>query len=528
MARVLVSDKVDRAGVDLLSAAGHEVDLRPGMAPGELASVIGGYEALVIRSETQVTADLLAQADRLQVVGRAGVGVDNVDLDAATQRGIVVVNAPTGNTVAAAEHALALMLALMRHVPQAHASMREGKWERAKFLGAQLGGKTLGVVGLGKVGSEVARRAKAFQMEVLGYDPYVPHEFARNLGAELVDMDALLTRSDVITIHTPLTAATRQLIGAEQMPKLKDGVRIVNAARGGLVDEALLDQAIRDGKVAGAALDVFVSEPPAPDSPLLANPKVIVTPHLGASTEEAQAQVAVEVAEEVLAVLSGGAARYTVNVPAVPAEVREALGPYIPVADTMGRIAIQLAEGQLQSVALRVSGRIAQFDTSLLAAAALAGILGATSDERVNLVNAPHLAEEHGLRIEEHKSQEADDEYSNMVGIEVRASRGAVFVGGSVVGGSVHLLRLDDFYVDLQPSTPYMLFTTHRDQPGMIGKVGTISGNHDLNIGFMEVGRVGPRGEATMIVGYDEPLTDEVVAEISAIEGIGSVRLVTL
>ena len=312
------------------------------------------------------------------------------------------------------------------------------------------------------------------------------------------------------------------------MPKLKDGVRIVNAARGGLVDEALLDQAIREGKVAGAALDVFVSEPPPSGSPLLANPKVIVTPHLGASTEEAQVQVAVEVAEEVLAVLSGGAARYTVNVPAIPAEVREALGPYVPVADTMGRIAIQLAEGQLQSVALRVSGRIAQFDTSLLAAAALAGILGVTSDERVNLVNALHLAAEHGLRIEEHKSPEADDEYSNMVGIEVRAAQGSVFVGGSVVGSAVHLLRLDDFYVDLQPSTPYMLFTTHRDQPGMIGKVGAISGNHDLNIGFMEVGRVGPRGKATMIVGYDDPLTDEVVAEISAIEGIGSVRIVRL
>ena len=528
MARILVSDRVDRAGVDLLSAAGHEVDLRPGIAPGDLAAVIGSYEALVVRSETQVTAELLAQADRLQVVGRAGVGVDNVDLDAATQRGIVVVNAPTGNTVAAAEHAIALMLALVRHIPQAHSSLREGKWERGKFVGAQLSGKTLGVIGLGKVGSEVARRAKAFQMEVLGYDPYVPEEFARNLGAELVDMDALLARSDVITIHTPLTAATRQIIGAEQMPKLKDGVRIVNAARGGLVDEALLDQAIREGKVAGAALDVFVSEPPPSGSPLLANPKVIVTPHLGASTEEAQVQVAVEVAEEVLAVLSGGAARYTVNVPAIPAEVREALGPYVPVADTMGRIAIQLAEGQLQSVALRVSGRIAQFDTSLLAAAALAGILGVTSDERVNLVNALHLAAEHGLRIEEHKSPEADDEYSNMVGIEVRAAQGSVFVGGSVVGSAVHLLRLDDFYVDLQPSTPYMLFTTHRDQPGMIGKVGAISGNHDLNIGFMEVGRVGPRGKATMIVGYDDPLTDEVVAEISAIEGIGSVRIVRL
>ena len=511
-----------------MAAAGHDVDVKTGLDADALIAIIGGYEALIVRSETKVTAALLEAAKHLQVVGRAGVGVDNIDLDAATGHGIAVVNAPTGNTFAAAEHALALMLALARNVPQADASMRSGEWRRSALMGVELRGKTIGVIGLGKVGSEVVHRVKAFQTVVLGYDPYVPPEFARSLGVELVDMDRLLAESDFITIHTPLTASTRQLLGAEQFAKLKPGVRIINAARGGLVDETLLDEAIKSGKVAGAALDVFSSEPPDKSLALLANPKVVLTPHLGGSTREAQVDVAVEVADEVMAVLSGGAARYTVNVPSVPAEVREALGPYIPVASTMGRIAIQLADGQLQGVVLRVSGDIANLDTSLLGAAVLAGILGSTSGERVNLVNAPHIAKEHGLVIEEIKDPQADPQYSNLVGVEVRASGGSVYLAGSAFGANVHLLRLNEFYLDMQPQTPYMLFISHQDKPGMIGRVGTIAGGHDLNIGFMEVGRTGPRGAATMVVGFDDPLTDALLAEIRAIDGVEWAKVVTL
>lgn len=527
MARVLVSDRIDQAGLDRLAAYGHDVRFEPGLSQADLLATIAEYDALVVRSETQVTAEVIAHGERLQVVGRAGVGVDNIHLGAATQFGIAVVNAPTGNTVAAAEHTMALLLALARMVPQAHQSLSSGEWKRSSFMGVELQEKVLGIIGLGKVGSEVARRARAFRMHIVGFDPYVTPEHARSLNAELADMDHLLEASDFITIHTPLSAGTRELLGAPQFAKLKPGVRLINAARGGLIDEELLEAAIREGKVAGAALDVFSAEPPDPGLPLLSNPNVIVTPHLGASTQEAQVQVAVEVADEVHAVLSGGSARYTVNVPAVPVEVREAVGPYIPVADMMGRIAIQLAEGQLESVTLRVSGEIAGYDTSLLGSAALAGILSITLEERINLVNARQVAQQSGLHIDEVKDPESE-QYTNLVGVEVRSSAGRVYVGGSSVNNAVHLLRLDDFYLDMQPSTPYMLFTSHRDQPGMIGKVGTISGSHDLNIGFMEVGRTGPRGEATMIVGYDDPVTDEVLQQIRAIDGVVSSTLVRL
>ncbi|MBM3939314.1 MAG: phosphoglycerate dehydrogenase [SAR202 cluster bacterium] len=527
MARILVADPVDNAGVQRLKAAGHQVDVKHGLKPHELEAIIGDYEALAVRSETKVTAAVLAKARKMQVVGRAGVGVDNIDLEAATQHGVAVVNAPTGNTVAAAEHALAMMMALSRYIPQADASMRRGEWNRRAFMGVEMRNKTLGVIGLGKVGSEVARRAKAFPMRILAYDPYVPQDFARSMGVETVDMDTLLAQSDYITIHTPLTAATKHLIGAEQFEKLKPGVRIVNAARGGLVDETLLDAALKSGKVAGAALDVFSQEPPPQNMPLLANPKCILTPHLGASTEEAQVEVAVEVAEQMLAILNGQPARYTVNVPFVPADVREALAPYLPVATKMAHLAIQLAEGQLEGITLKVSGDLARYNTASLAAAALVGILAGTSEERVNLVNAPVLARERGINVVEQKDPSADPQYSNLVGIEVKTNEGSVYIAGTTVGGKTHLLRLNDFYLDMEPSAPYMLFTSHIDRPGMIGRVGTIAGEHDVNISFMEVGREAPRGRATMIVGLDDAPSAEMLAKIRGIDGVVSVKVVT-
>lgn len=527
MARILVSDPVDDAGVQRLRAAGHQVDVKHGLKPDTLEAVIGDYDALVVRSETKVTAALLAKASRMQVVGRAGVGVDNIDLNAATQRGVAVVNAPSGNTVAAAEHAFALMLALSRAVPQADASMRRGEWNRRAFMGVEVRNKTLGIIGLGRVGSEVARRAKAFQMRVLAHDPYVPADFAKSIGVELVDLDQLLRESDYITIHTPLTAATRALLGPEQFAALKPGVRIINAARGGLVDETLLHQALTSGAVAGAALDVFAQEPPPQDLPLLKNPKAIFTPHLGASTEEAQVEVALEVADQVLAVLAGQPARYTVNVPFVPSEVREALAPYVPVVTKMAHLAIQLAEGQMESVAVRVHGDIARHNTSILTAAALVGIFAGASEQRVNLVNAPVLARERGLNVAEQKDPQADAQYTNLVGVEVRGSGGAIYVAGTSVAGKTHLLRLNDFYLDMEPNAPYMLFTSHVDRPGMIGRVGTIAGEHDVNISFMEVGRDGPRGRATMIVGLDDAPPASMVTQIRAIPGVVSVKLVT-
>ena len=525
MARVLVSDPIDKAGVERFAAAGHDVDFKIGLKPEELAAIIGDYEALVVRSETKVTPAIIEQATRLQVVGRAGVGVDNIDLDAATARGIAVVNAPTGNTIAAAEHAFALMMSLSRNIAQADASMRRGEWTRGKFMGVELRHKTLGIIGLGKVGSEVAKRAVAFQMNVIAFDPYVNVDHARGMGVEIVDMDGLLAASDYISIHTPLTVGTKSLIGEPEFAKLKKGVRIINAARGGLVDEALLDAALTSGDVAGAALDVFTSEP-AKDIAVLENPKLIMTPHLGASTEEAQVEVAVEVADQVMMVLAGQAAPYTINVPFVPSAVREALSPYIPVATIMGRLAIQLSDGQLDSVAIKVGGDIAEFDSAILGAAAFVGVLGEASDVRVNLVNATPLAKERGINLVQERDPEAHGAYANFVGVEVRTSASNVSLVGTSVNGHVHLLRINDFYLDMEPSAPYMLFTRQVDQPGMIGKVGTIAGTHDANISFMEVGRDAPRGEATMIVGLDDVVTDALLADIRAIPGMTSVRLV--
>jgi D-3-phosphoglycerate dehydrogenase len=523
MARILVADPIAQAGVERLTSAGHQVEVNTGLKPDELEEIIGNYEALVVRSETQVNAQIIAAGHRLQVIGRAGVGVDNIDLEAATHRGIPVVNAPTGNTGAAAEHTMALMLSMARHIPQADASMRRGEWRRRDFMGIEVRHKTLGIVGLGRVGSEVARLAQAFHMHILAYDPFVSQEFARNQGVELTDLDSLVAESDFITIHTPLTSSSKQLLGSSQFERLKPGVRIINAARGGLVDEQLLDEAVRSGRVAGAALDVFTSEPPK-DLELLKNTQMVFTPHLGASTAEAQVEVAVEVANQVLAVLSNSAAQFTVNVPFIPAEVREALAPFIPVATFLGKVAIQLAEGQLESVALTFSGEIAHYDTALLTAAGLVGILGHATEERVNLVNAALFAQRRGLRIVEQKDRDAG-EYTNLVTVEVRTDAGITTLGGISVHDQVHLVRVNDFSLDLQPTGRYMMFTEHVDRPGMIGHVGTITGERDINISFMEVGRRTARGEATMIVGFDDPIPDDILAKFRSIPQVTRVRV---
>ena len=527
MANVLVADPIAPRGVDRLARAGHQVDVRKGLSEDELRAVVGGYEAMVVRSETKVTARVIESAERMICIGRAGVGVDNIDVDAATQHGVAVVNAPTGNTIAAAEHAFALLTSLARNIPQADASMRRGEWTRARFMGVELRGKTLGIIGLGRVGSEVAHRARAFHMRVLAHDPYVSQERARSLGVEAVPMERLLAESDFISVHTPLTAGTKSLIGEPEFAALKPGVRIVNAARGGLVDERLLREAVADGRVAGAALDVFPVEPPPADLPLRGEERVVLTPHLGASTEEAQVEVALEVVDQLISILAGGAAPYTINMPFLSEEVWESLGPYLPVATTLGRIAIQLADGQLEAVTLRVFGEIAQHDVEVLASAALVGVLGAATDMRVNLVNAPAMAHERGISVNEEKHPEGVDQYSNLVGVEVRSTEGAVYLAGASAHGKTHVHRLNDFYLDMEPSAPYMLFATHTDQPGMIGRVGTIAGEHDVNISFMEVGREAPRGAATMVVGLDDPVTPAMLAGLKAVPGMASIRVVT-
>ncbi|MBI4282279.1 MAG: phosphoglycerate dehydrogenase [Chloroflexi bacterium] len=525
MPKILVSDPVATEGIDLLRTQG-EVDVKLRLDPKDLISIIGEYDALVVRSETRVTAEVIEAGKRLQVIGRAGVGVDNIDLDAATRKGIAVVNAPTGNTIAAAEHTIAMMLALARNIPQAYDSLRRGEWTRSVFTGIEVRNRVLGIIGLGKVGTEVARRAAGLQMRIQGYDPFVSQEQARLLGIEMVPLERIFRESDFICLHTPLTESTRGIIGEKQISMMKPTVRILNIARGELVDEEALYKAVEDGRVAGAALDVFSQEPPK-GSPLLKSNKIVVTPHLGASTGEAQVEVAREVAEQVIAVLQGKSARYTVNAPFVLPETQAVLAPYIDAASYAGKLAIQLGQGQMRALNLRYEGEIAAYDTNILKAGCLMGLLGTFSEQRVNLVNANLLATQRGLKITEQKGPTAEH-YGSLVTVEIETSQGKTVVSATHMRGQPHIVRVNDYWIDIVARGGYMLFADHQDLPGMIGAVGAITGKHDINIGFMEVGRLEPRGRATMILGLDDPLPESARAEINALPNVYQTWVVQL
>ena len=528
MARILVSDAIALEGVELLKQQA-DVEVRTGLKPEELMEIMGGFEALVVRSETKVTAEIISAGKRLQVIARAGIGVDNIDLDAATSAGIAVVNAPAGNTVAAAEHTLALMLASARNLPQAYQSMKEGQWKRSAFMGIEVRNKTLGIVGLGRVGSEVVRRAQSFSMHIIAYDPFVSPDYARNLGVELVPLDKLLAQSDFVTLHTALTETTRHLIGEDELSTMKPGSRIINVARGELIDEEALVRALDAGALGGAALDVFSQEPPIDigESPLVRHPKVITTPHLGASTQEAQKEVAVEVAEQVLAVLRGEPARNTVNAPLLAPEVHAVVAPYLPVATVLGKLLTHLAEAQFVGVEIGYHGEIAQHDTATLKSAVLAGLLAPVTSERVNLINAPLLAKERGWKVTERMSPVAQ-EYGNLITVGLETATGGITIAGTSMRNEVHIVRINDYWLDMVPSVPYLLFVEQKDQPGSIGAVGTITGNNDINVSFMVVGRMSPRGEAMMIVGFDDPVPPSVLEEIRDLKQINSARLVKL
>ena len=528
MPKVLVADSIHQAGVDLLRAQPDltvEVALR--LPPAELLDRIADCEALIVRSDTKVTAEVLDAGKHLQVVGRAGVGVDNIDLEAATRRGVAVVNAPTGNTMAAAEHTIALLLALARHVPQADASLKRGEWRRSDFMGVEVRGKALGIIGLGRVGSQVARRALGLDMRVLAFDPFVAAERAARQGIELTTLDDLLQQSDFLTVHTPLIQGTRSLLGPREMGRLKPGIRLLNVARGGLIDEAALLTAVEEGRVAGAALDVFSREPPEQNS-LLAHPRIITTPHLGASTTEAQAEVAKEVVEQVLAVLHGHPAEYTVNAPFISPEVHSLVAPFLNVAADVGMIAIQMVEGQLSRITLRYQGELVGQNASVLKAATLVGLLQPVTSERVNLVNAELLAEQHGIRIEEEWEQTPPEQFANLITVEIAAAGGTTRISGAHVRGQTHIVQIQDYWLDALVETPFLLVIDHRDQPGLIGAVSGITGRHDINIASMAVGRREVRGHAIMAIGLDDPMPDEVQEEVLAIPHISSLRVVRL
>ncbi len=525
MPRVLISDPIAPEGVEMLNARA-EVKVKTGLNPEELAQTIENYDALVVRSETKVTPSVIEAAQNLKVIGRAGIGVDNIDLPAATSAGIAVVNAPIGNTVAAAEHSVALMLALARNIPQAYQSLKQGEWRRSAFMGIEVRNKYLGVVGLGRVGSEVARRAASFGMQLLGFDPFVGADHARRLGAELLPLDELLARADFITLHTPLTPNTANLIGARELALMKPGAYLVNVARGELVDEDALLEALESGHLAGCALDVFIQEPPQ-NQALVAHPKVLATPHLGASTREAQREVAIEAAEQVLAVLEGRPARNTVNAPFMAPEAHELLSPFIPVATLVGKLLTHLAQNQFVGVNISYEGEIAQHDTVMLKSAVLAGVLAPVTSEQVNLINAPVLAQERGLRVTEHKYSEAP-EYTSLITVTLNTDGGDFTLAGTSLRNEPHIVKFNDYWLDIVPNTPYLLFVDNRDQPGSIGAVGTIAGRHNINISFMEVGRLSLRGQAMMVIGLDDPVPNHVLDEIRALSHIDSARLATL
>lgn len=524
--RILIADPVAPEGVQMLRAVG-EVDMKIGLPQDSLIATIPSYDALVVRSETKVTRAVIEAATRLAVVGRAGVGVDNIDLDAATERGVIVVNAPQGNTVAAAEHTIALLLALARHIPQADASMRRGEWRRKDFLGTEVRGKTLGIVGLGKIGSEVARRAAAMEMQVIAYDPFVPSERARAVGAESVDFEQLLLLSDFISVHPPLTSQTTGMLGAEEIARMKDGVRLINVARGGIIDEQALLEAVQSGKVAGAAIDVFTAEPAPAGHPLLGDPRIIITPHLGASTAEAQERVALDVAEQIVDVLSGKPARYAVNAPLLPPETLQVVGPYMAVAETIGSIATQLVTGKLESISIEYYGEIAEHDVTPLRASVIRGLLRPISVENVNIVNASLVAQGRGWEIREQLSP-SHEVYLNVIHVHVQTSEAEVTVAGTIEHGIPQVVQLNGLDVDIAPEPGvHMLVCDNEDRPGMIGRIGTLLGQRDINIRSMQVGRRGRRERAIMLIELDEAPSEAELDEIEAIDGIYNVRLVS-
>jgi D-3-phosphoglycerate dehydrogenase len=533
--RVLVKEKIAESGVSLLRDAGFEVDVGVDWTDEQLAERIDQYDAILIRSATQLTPELIERATRMRVIGRAGIGVDNVDVEAATRRGIVVANAPQSNIVAAAEHTMALMLALARNVPQAHASLTAGKWERSKFGGSELYEKTLGVLGFGRIGQLVAQRAAAFGMRILAFDPFVSAERFRELGAEKAESSAeLYQRADFVTVHLPRTPETRGWLNAEAFAQMRDGVRVINCARGELVVDDDLKAALDAGKVGGAALDVF-SEEPITEHPLFGYPNVVVTPHLGASTTEAQDRAGVQTAEQVVAALTGGVVSTAVNIPAVAPEDMEALGPFLPLSRDLGRIAMALAEGSsVDAVEAEYLGRIAERDTRLLTLSVLNGMLAGHTEEEVNLVNAPSLAEQRGINVVQTTNPVARD-FTDLIRVTIRGGGAEARVVGTCLGrrNRPHLLEAWGSRFNLQID-PYVTLFRYRDQPGMIGRVGTILGQHDVNVISAAVGRE-PNGQAesrgqlaTMAITTDAAVPGDVVDEIVASGGFVDGRSVAL
>ncbi|HKV87331.1 MAG TPA: phosphoglycerate dehydrogenase [Candidatus Dormibacteraeota bacterium] len=520
MPRILVADPLAEDGLERLRKAG-EVTVVSKLREAELIERIPDYDALVVRSETRVTAPVLEAGRRLRVVGRAGVGVDNIDVPAATRKGILVVNAPRGNIVAAAEHTIALLFALARWVPQADASVKRGEWTRSKFMGTEVRGKTLGVIGLGNVGSEVAKRAHGLEMDVIAYDPVVSVERAELFNVDLVTIDELLQRADFITVHVPLVEANRDLIGMSELARMKPTARLVNTARGGIVNEDALCDALSSGAIAAAASDVFASEPPG-ENRLLTLPNFVATPHIAASTQEAQVSVAFDVAEEVAAVLAGDLPRFAVNAPALPPEELAYLRPFAGLTERLAALHVQLFGGRVSAIELDFEGELAEHDVNLLVASAVKGVLQPFTEDRINAVNARLIAANRGVKLIERRSR-SHSSYASLVTVRMQDHE----IAGTVLMDELRAVRIDSFRVDLVPEGRFLV-SRHSDQPGVVGRVGTILGEHDVNIASMQVGRDAPRGNAMMILAVDDRVPPEVLAKLREVAGMSDLRFVEL
>ncbi len=528
MTKVLVSDPIDQAGIDILSQVA-DVDQIIGLTIDDLKQIIGQYDGLMIRSGTQVTSDVVQAAENLRIIGRAGVGVDNVDVPAATQRGILVVNSPGGNTIAAAEHALALLLSLSRHVAQAHASTISGGWDRKKYVGNELYKKVLGVVGLGKIGSHVAKVAIAMGMEVIAFDPFISADRAQKMQVKLMPIQNLFEKADYVTLHLPRTPDTENLVDANLLSSMKSTARLVNCARGGIIDESALAEAINKGVIAGAALDVYATEPLSKESPLLSvDERLILTPHLGASTAEAQENVAIDVAEQIRDVLLGLPARSAVNIPGLNADLMERLKPHLQLGETLGLLSSQLSGGQVNSLEVRLQGDFAQHPSQPIVVATLKGLLTTALGERINYVNSSLEAKARGIHVLEVKDESSRDFALGSLQITTKGDCGSHIVTGTVLAdGDLRITSIDEFPVNVSPSQ-HMLFTRHRDMPGIIGQLGSLLGEHNVNIASMQVGRKIVRGDAVMVLSIDDPIPSELLISIHSIEGIKEAYPVTL
>lgn len=524
---ILVSDTLSPRGIEVLERAGFSVAVKTKLSKEELLQEIPNYEALIVRSATKVTKEVIEAGGRLRIIGRAGTGLDNVDSEAATRRGIVVMNTPGGNTITTAEHTMSMIASMSRKIPQATSSMKEGKWEKSRFMGTELYNKTLGLVGMGQIGSYVAKLAQGWSMNIIGYDPYLSLERAQKMGIEVVDLDELFHRSDVISVHTPLTNETRGIINADAIKKMKDGVMIVNCARGGIINELDLCEGLKTNKVAAAAFDVFEKEPVDPQHPLLALENFVCTPHIGASTEEAQENVAIGIAEQFVDYFKRGIARGAVNVPSVPPEALPQLQPYLSLAERLGRFQAQLLDGGVKSVTVEYVGEVAQMSLTPVTVAVLKGLLSPILEDVINYVNAPIVAKERGIEVKEVKISDAGD-FTSLIRVKVDAGQRTHSIAGTLFHKQEpRIVEIDQFQVEVV-SEGQMLLIDNVDRPGVIGIVGQVLGSHNVNIARMQCARCERGGSALLIIGLDAPLASTVLEQVKKEKDILSVRLVDL